>query len=774
MSEQQTATDTWSAPTRRARLATGLGRAGGPRAFRDRLPARAVRHRRARGASRRFAAGRSWSIYEALGGFLFLLLLAWLLSIAMEPAVAWFANRGMRRGLATGIVGRCSWWSPRSRSSPSSAACSSPSSPSSSTRLPGLHRADGHLAQLDVPPQPRRRRKILEQLQISPGTIAEIAEQPRRRHLRRASASIFGVALRRPHRAGLRVLLLRRRPAPAPRDRLLAAAALPEGLRPGLGHRGHQDRRLRGVEGRARHDVGLLPLRVLLPHQRAVLAADGHLRRRREPVHPDHRHLHRRRDPGPLRRVRGPDRRPLDHRLRHGLPADRELRLHPAREPRDDGHPPGDRAGVGVRRVRVLRPDRRDHRHPARRSGHRGHRDLRRPLRARARAAGAHEGREAGQAGRRRSPATRTWSFRPARRSPRSPTSPTRRRRHPSSDTRGLEEARARDGDGPDAPPRARDRRLRRLDRYLDAVARSRADVVDVGPLRAFVSRAPWPSTSARARARPLACRDRSPRDVRGAAAVLDDAGHAVSFEWVEQLVPSLATALRASRVHRARLPAARARRSEPLDDPRRRDARLTVRLLEPTLRDLARRPRRGRRRLRGDGHRDRTDGRPSASATRAAGRGRRCSTTSASGSATGRSVVAVRRRPVDGIVASARTSRSAPTPRSSASRPCPPTGDVGCGRRLLEAALLARRRDARLHARAALGRRRRRRPRLRAVGFTRIGTTGAAEPRPAEVTARDAGSALLRLRASRHPARTVRSRACGAGGGPAASPWRP
>ena len=44
-------------------------------------------------------------VYEALGSFLFLLLLAWLLSIAMEPAVAWFANRGMRRGMATGVVG---------------------------------------------------------------------------------------------------------------------------------------------------------------------------------------------------------------------------------------------------------------------------------------------------------------------------------------------------------------------------------------------------------------------------------------------------------------------------------------------------------------------------------------------------------------------------------------------------------------------------------------------------------------------------------------------
>ncbi len=43
-------------------------------------------------------------VYEALGSFLFLLLLAWLLSIAMEPAVAWFSNHGMRRGAATGVV----------------------------------------------------------------------------------------------------------------------------------------------------------------------------------------------------------------------------------------------------------------------------------------------------------------------------------------------------------------------------------------------------------------------------------------------------------------------------------------------------------------------------------------------------------------------------------------------------------------------------------------------------------------------------------------------
>jgi predicted PurR-regulated permease PerM len=35
---------------------------------------------------------------------LFLLLLAWLFAIAMEPAVSWFARRGLKRGAGTGIV----------------------------------------------------------------------------------------------------------------------------------------------------------------------------------------------------------------------------------------------------------------------------------------------------------------------------------------------------------------------------------------------------------------------------------------------------------------------------------------------------------------------------------------------------------------------------------------------------------------------------------------------------------------------------------------------
>jgi predicted PurR-regulated permease PerM len=42
--------------------------------------------------------------FQALGTFLFILLLAWLFSIAMEPPVLWMVRRGMRRGMATGIV----------------------------------------------------------------------------------------------------------------------------------------------------------------------------------------------------------------------------------------------------------------------------------------------------------------------------------------------------------------------------------------------------------------------------------------------------------------------------------------------------------------------------------------------------------------------------------------------------------------------------------------------------------------------------------------------
>ncbi len=43
-------------------------------------------------------------VFTSLGSFLFLMLLAWLISVAMEPPVLWLTGRGLRRGVATGIV----------------------------------------------------------------------------------------------------------------------------------------------------------------------------------------------------------------------------------------------------------------------------------------------------------------------------------------------------------------------------------------------------------------------------------------------------------------------------------------------------------------------------------------------------------------------------------------------------------------------------------------------------------------------------------------------
>jgi GNAT superfamily N-acetyltransferase len=86
---------------------------------------------------------------------------------------------------------------------------------------------------------------------------------------------------------------------------------------------------------------------------------------------------------------------------------------------------------------------------------------------------------------------------------------------------------------------------LRRCDAYLDASPREYSEVVDSGPLRAFASRAPWPYY-----VRPRCELDLSGPDavrvddVLPAAEVLTSHGHAVSFEWVAELVPSLAPAL--------------------------------------------------------------------------------------------------------------------------------------------------------------------------------------------------------------------------------------
>ena len=43
-------------------------------------------------------------VFQAIGRFLFLLLLSWLFAMAMEPAIAWLVRRGLRRGMASGVV----------------------------------------------------------------------------------------------------------------------------------------------------------------------------------------------------------------------------------------------------------------------------------------------------------------------------------------------------------------------------------------------------------------------------------------------------------------------------------------------------------------------------------------------------------------------------------------------------------------------------------------------------------------------------------------------
>ena len=88
---------------------------------------------------------------------------------------------------------------------------------------------------------------------------------------------------------------------------------------------------------------------------------------------------------------------------------------------------------------------------------------------------------------------------------------------------------------------------LRRVDRYLDAAPRISAEAIDVGPLRAFVTSAPWPYYI---RPRPdldlTASSAVTAEEVRRAAGLLERVSQPVAFEWVTELVPSLADVLAA------------------------------------------------------------------------------------------------------------------------------------------------------------------------------------------------------------------------------------
>ena len=89
---------------------------------------------------------------------------------------------------------------------------------------------------------------------------------------------------------------------------------------------------------------------------------------------------------------------------------------------------------------------------------------------------------------------------------------------------------------------------VRRVDALWDAAPRASSRAQDVGPLRAFLSNRPWPYY-----ARPRPELDLSgpgavtTSDIERAAAVLAESGLAPAFEWIPDLVPSMAGALNAS-----------------------------------------------------------------------------------------------------------------------------------------------------------------------------------------------------------------------------------
>ncbi|MEO6822915.1 MAG: GNAT family N-acetyltransferase, partial [Candidatus Nanopelagicales bacterium] len=97
-------------------------------------------------------------------------------------------------------------------------------------------------------------------------------------------------------------------------------------------------------------------------------------------------------------------------------------------------------------------------------------------------------------------------------------------------------------------PPAAGRRLLARIDAFLDSSPLGSAEPIDVGPLRAFLSRVSWPYY-----ARPRPDLDLSgsgavaARDLAATADVLRGSGAPVAYEWVQELVPSMESAARES-----------------------------------------------------------------------------------------------------------------------------------------------------------------------------------------------------------------------------------
>ena len=96
----------------------------------------------------------------------------------------------------------------------------------------------------------------------------------------------------------------------------------------------------------------------------------------------------------------------------------------------------------------------------------------------------------------------------------------------------------------PDHLPSPVRQMLERVDAYLDAVPRSDADVVDVGPFTLFVGRGPWPyyARPARNEAAPILI-----EDVRLAIDAARERGMEPEFEWVHDLNPEIELAARSA-----------------------------------------------------------------------------------------------------------------------------------------------------------------------------------------------------------------------------------
>ena len=188
-------------------------------------------------------------LFSVTRHFLFLVLLAWMFAVALEPGIKWLIGRGRSRGTATAIMG--------------------------GGAIAGLAAAGGDLRKAVLHPDRRtgqrhpERGEVPDQLGQRPlphplgrgeHLVLPAPELVQRRILGGQAVRgrpwggrvAGGGAVRPPDRGGVRVLLRRRRAELHARDGHRDAAACPEGVPERRGDHRRQDRRLRRVEDHPR------------------------------------------------------------------------------------------------------------------------------------------------------------------------------------------------------------------------------------------------------------------------------------------------------------------------------------------------------------------------------------------------------------------------------------------------------------------------------------------------------------------------------------------